>query len=463
MHPRGRATAFPDLKDMSMSRRRPKFATRRALLAAAASGVALVLAACGSGGGGTSGAAGKDDAQWKPYPATAGDTVPAVDVKFGMRPYADNTYYVIGIKKGWFKDVGINLTPPDGISTTEDQWTNLLLQGSTDINTDTCAILVTTYSSSRELKCIQHGVSFFGQVMFANPKLNLKSAEEYMAEGQDIKTALKSALEPLTKGDAVYVNPGTGEITFTQEPFKYAGLKLPNFKTVTDSDMFTQAQAGKIDFLHPGGAPIAVELLKLGWKPIYSTKTLTEGAKDDPASPFTGLVVNNGIAATGEYASSHQDTILRFTSVMYRIAAEAGEDPALYDLQAPYLNSVAGTNLTGKEIADEFEKFHPLVTFEDAGKDYYTDPSSSQYYKTIGTAVIRDQVKAGAIPKDVEADDFVWADKVYTDLATYKKGYEDLKAKGGGDAALMAKAEQYYGWYDYLDAYRFALKATATG
>jgi ABC-type nitrate/sulfonate/bicarbonate transport system substrate-binding protein len=446
---------------MSMNRTRPNFATRRALLALAAGGVAVVLAACGGGGSGTAAGSGGSSGAWTPYKAAAGDTVPTVKVKFGMRPYADNTFYVIGIKKGWFSDLGIQLDPADGISTTEDQWTNLLLHGSTDINTDTCAILVTTYSSSHELKCIQHGVSFFGQVMFANPKLHLKSVEDYVAAGEPFKTALQHALEPLTKGDSVYVPPGTGEITFTQESFKYAGLKLPNFKPVTDSDMFTQAQAGKINFLHPGGAPIAVELIKLGWKPIFSTKTLIEGAKDDPKSPFTGLVVNNGIAATGSYASSHEDTILRFTSVMYRIAAETAKDPSLFDLQAPYLNSVAGTDLTGKEIADEFAQFHPLITFKQAGEDYYTTPSSSQYYKTIGEAVIRDQVAAGAIPKGITADDFIWADKIYTDLASYKKGYEDLAAKPGGDSALMTKAKQYYDWYDYLDAYRFAMKATS--
>jgi hypothetical protein len=443
-----------------MSRTHLTLAPKRALLAVVASGMALVLAACGSGSGSSASGSGDGGGNWTPYQAEAGDSVPTVKVKFGMRPYADNTFYTIGIKKGWFSDVGIELDPADGISTTEDQWTNLLLHGSTDINSDTCAILVTTYSSSDQLKCIQHGVSFFGQVMFANPKLGLKSVDDYMAEGEDFKTALKDALEPLTKGDDVYVNPGTGEITFTQEPFKYAGLGQPNFKPVSDSDMFTQAQAGKINFLHPGGAPIAVELLKLGWTPIYSTKTLVDGAADDPDSPFTGLVVNNGIAATGDYASSHEDTILRFTSVMYRIAAETAKDPSLFDLQAPYLNSVAGTNLTGTEIADEFKTMHPLVTFDQAGKDYYNDPSSSQYYKTIGDAVIRDQVAAGAIPKDTKTDDFIWADDVYQDLATFKKGYEDILAKGGGDATLMAKAKQYYDWYDYLDAYRFALKAT---
>ena len=158
-----------------MSRTRSEVRPGRAILAAAAGGMALVLAACGSGGGGGSAGGGGDDATWTPYKATAGSTVPTVDVKFGMRPYADNTYYQIGIKKGWFKDVGINLTPPEGISTTEDQWTNLLLQGSTDINSNTCSIFVTTYSFSLQLKCIQHGVIFLCQVMFAYSKHGLKS------------------------------------------------------------------------------------------------------------------------------------------------------------------------------------------------------------------------------------------------------------------------------------------------
>jgi hypothetical protein len=447
-----------------MSRKKPKFSGTRTATAVVAGGLALVLAACGGGSSGKSASAGgsggsTSSTSWTPYTATAGDTVPTVKVKFGMRPYADNTFYEIAIKKGWFSDVGIDLDPAAGISTTEDQWTNLLLHGSTDINSDTCAILVTTYASSTDLKCIQHAVSFFGQVMFANPKLGLKSVEDYEAAGEDFKTALKDALTPLTKGDAVYVQPGTGEIAFTQEPFKYAGVKQPNFKPVSDSDMFTQAQAGKINFLHPGGAPIAVELLKLGWKPIYSTKTLVNGAPGSD-SPFVGLVVNNGIAATAKYATSHEDTILRFTSVLYRIAAATKADPTLFDLQAPYLNSVAGTTLTGKDIADEFAEFHPLATFESAGKDYYDDPSSAQYYKTIGDAVIKDQVAAGTLKQGaVTADEFVWAPKVYADLAGYKKQYETIAAAGGGDTALMAKAKTYYDDYDYLDAARFALKA----
>ena len=53
------------------------------------------------------------DAASSYIPATPepGTDIPQVTVTFGMRPYADNTFYVIGIEKGWFKDVGITMSP----------------------------------------------------------------------------------------------------------------------------------------------------------------------------------------------------------------------------------------------------------------------------------------------------------------------------------------------------------------
>ncbi len=65
---------------------------------------------------------------YTPAAPEPGTDIPSVSVSFGMRPYADNTFYVIGIEKGWFKDVGITITPePDGMKTTENQWVSLLL------------------------------------------------------------------------------------------------------------------------------------------------------------------------------------------------------------------------------------------------------------------------------------------------------------------------------------------------
>ena len=37
-------------------------------------------------------------------------------MQFGMRPYADNTYFVVGMQNGYFKDVGISIQPePTGL------------------------------------------------------------------------------------------------------------------------------------------------------------------------------------------------------------------------------------------------------------------------------------------------------------------------------------------------------------
>ena len=59
-----------------------------------------------------------------------GADIPAATVKFGMRPYADNTFYVIGMKKGWFKEVGIEFDPaPYGLKANDSDVTTLLLDG----------------------------------------------------------------------------------------------------------------------------------------------------------------------------------------------------------------------------------------------------------------------------------------------------------------------------------------------
>src|SRR5437867_4096205 len=48
--------------------------------------------------------AGSSSGAWKPAAAEPGTAIPSASVAFGMRPYADNTFYVVAMKKGWFKD-----------------------------------------------------------------------------------------------------------------------------------------------------------------------------------------------------------------------------------------------------------------------------------------------------------------------------------------------------------------------
>ena len=68
------------------------------------------------------------DDLFKPAPPEPGTELPQSDIKFGMRPYADNTFYIIAMKKGWFKDVGVNIVPPPyGLKVTDTNVVALLL------------------------------------------------------------------------------------------------------------------------------------------------------------------------------------------------------------------------------------------------------------------------------------------------------------------------------------------------
>src|SRR6266704_2008878 len=43
--------------------------------------------------------------------ASPGTDVPQLEVSLGMRPYANDLIFVAGIKQGFFKDVGLTVTP----------------------------------------------------------------------------------------------------------------------------------------------------------------------------------------------------------------------------------------------------------------------------------------------------------------------------------------------------------------
>src|SRR5438552_2650243 len=82
-------------------------------------GLAVAFTASGAGNQKTARAATPTD-HYVAAPPEAGTDIPAATVRFGMRPYADNTFYVVAMKKGWFKDVGITIAPqPYGLKVTD--------------------------------------------------------------------------------------------------------------------------------------------------------------------------------------------------------------------------------------------------------------------------------------------------------------------------------------------------------
>ena len=127
-----------------------------------------------------------------------GTDIPAATIKFGMRPYADNTFYIIGMKKGWFEEVGVKFDPAHyGLKANNSNVTTLLLNGQLDIISEFCPLMLPTYKDANKLKCIAFTDNFLANAILANPALKLKTFKDYVGEGKSYDEALKAALAPM--------------------------------------------------------------------------------------------------------------------------------------------------------------------------------------------------------------------------------------------------------------------------
>lgn len=439
-----------------------------AILLLVASAVALLLALPASGAEKERSArTATPTDHYVPAPPEPGTDIPQVSVRFGMRPYADNTFYVIAMKKGWYKNAGITISPqPYGLKVTDTVVVSLLLKQQLDISTEFGPLLLPVLKTENVLRLIGFVDTFQGWAILANPKLKLKTVGDYMKQGLPFKAALRKALEPVSKATLV-VAPQISARPFVQIAFKLAGLPLPKFQVLDDSKSLVLAKAGRIDFATPEGAPITLTYENAGWAPLVSPIDILQNVPGGPKSEIEPLAATVGLAAHAEYVNTHQNTVLRFLSVVFRTIAEIQKNPRILELQAPYLNSVAGTSLDWRGVKKTLEVLDPLSNFA-YQVNYCSKPNSALYYGNAYNAFIRTLEDQNVLPRGkYKADDVIWACETYKALVGYKQKTDQLlqslagKKLSADKQALVTKAKQFYGWYDYLDAYRFAKAAGA--
>lgn len=403
--------------------------------------------------------------KYVPAPPEPGTAIPNATIKFGMRPYADNTFYIIGMKKGWYKDVGISFSPPPyGLQVNDTNVVTLLLNGQLDIISEFCPLMLPTYKSAKTLKCLAFTDNFLGNAILANPKLHLKPFKYYITHEMSFEQAIHAAMAPLD-GKTLVGAPELSDRPFEQAVEKFAKVHW-NLQVLDDAKSLVLAKAGRENFVNPEGAPIVYTLRQAGWTDLIDIGDLYKYGPGGVNSPIEALIGIVGVGANGTYANAHQNTVLRFLSVVWRTIDEVKKDPSLFDLQAPYLNSFAGTNLNGKGVQNTIEVLDPLTPFED-DKAYYDEPNNTLYYRNVYQAWINNYEKHDIIPKGaVTPDGFVWGAAIWHQMVDYRnkagamiKALEE-KHVTGEKQTLLTKAKQFYGWYDYLDAYRLALAAS---
>jgi len=403
---------------------------------------------------------------YTPAPPEPGTEIPSAQVNFGMRPYADNTFYVIAMKQGWFEDVGIEIGPEElGLKVTDTNVTALLLNGQLDMASQYCPLLLPTYKTSDQLKCVGFTDNFLGTAILANPNLGLKSFKDYIAEGMSFDEAIRAAVAPL-EGKTLVGSPVLSKRPFEEVVQEFSGVQW-TLETMDDAKALVLAKADRIDFVDPEGAPIVYTLLQAGWIDLIDIGDLYEYGPGGVDSPVEKLVAIVGIAAHSDFVSANQNTVLRFLSVVWRTIDAVQKDPSLYELQAPYLNSVAGTDLDAKGVEQTVAILHPYSSFEDNEK-YFFDEDHILFWKNAWPAIIGDWADKGLVPADaVTTEDFIWAAPIWQQMKDYQSKSEALIGELEGQSLdaekqeLLAQAKQHFERFNFLDAFRLATAAAA--
>ena len=178
----------------------------------------------------------------------------------------------------------------------------------------------------------------------------LKSFKDYIEEGKSFEDAIKAALAPM-EGKTLVGAPELSDRPF--EEHRRASSRAPSgsCRCWTTPSRWCSPRPAAIDFVNPEGAPIVYTLDAGGLdrsgrhrRPLSSTAPAASIRRSSRWSRIVGI--------GGQRRFRQRQPEHRAALPVGRLAdIDAVEkDPSLYDLQAPYLNSVAGTSLDGKGV-----------------------------------------------------------------------------------------------------------------
>lgn len=399
---------------------------------------------------------------------SAGATIPSKSVKFGMAPFGDGSFYVIAMKQGWFKDVGITIEPqPVGLGVTPDNVTEKLLTGAADIATYYGPGRIDTLAQAPNLKMFGFSDIYVGTYLLASPKSGATPVSKLVKKGIPFNKAIKQAMAHVKGASVAFDNSGEHR-DFLNTVFKLGGVKYSDIKltVTTDPQIVDLAKGGQVLYTSPNGAAQNLELIAEGWFPLVSVQDLLNGLP--PGDPrAVASVGHEGPSCSIDYFNANRETCLRFLSVMFRTIDAIHKEPekVLPD-QVPYLTSVSGTPVSVSDLKTIFSYNDPLVSFEDQTK-IWNDPHGTNSYLTIYNAQIKSAEAAGILPKGSHftAQDAINGAETYNQLVALRHAYDGLKPKASGlsgrKAALAGSAAKQYAARNYLDAYRMLKTALA--
>jgi hypothetical protein len=406
-------------------------------------------------------------------------TVPQVSVKYAYYPCcADSSLPLVAIQQGFFKDVGITINPQHGGQYTDaSQTTPAMQRGTYDISAQYVpAYLDTLPTFGLKLPATMLYDIYLGDMILKAPDNKAKTALDFMKQGMSYKQAAAKAMAQM-KGATLYTDP----FSSAQPPFynlflSYAGLTTKDLHMTFLADTKTLALSqvrGRVEYAFPLAAPIVVILLHNGWQPMISSQQILQyDPHGTQAKQLAQIIGGMGLQTQVALSTNNHDTLLRFISAIYRTIAYTENPktaPTADKIVADVINATQGTKLTPGQVGEIYKSIDPLFSWENQGSTFW-NPKSPYYAPASFKGQINALVANGTMPKgdySTKLAQFLAAKSIYYEMKADEASAKSLIAKAsaksltGTAAADLAKAKQYFGWYDFLDAKQFAQAALA--
>ena len=452
----------------------------------------------------------------------------AAEVRMGIYPCcADLAYWQIPIELGWWEEWGITITPNQPTYhyfTASQEIVPWLERGDGDVAQGWVpGVFGTLETFGQTIPPIHFADIYVGYAILVAPDSEAKTALEFMDEGMSFTDAATAAVQQLV-GKEVHIPPhSTTQSQYSDAFFAYlpqwwedvvedipaldgegnplvllgrdgspvlddAGNPQPirittndwrNYSTpvYVDDPTIVQlsAQAGRIEFAMPYGAPTLVQMMRNGWDPLINFAMMYEhDALSQQTAIASSTVGGTGLLARREWVEENKDLAYRVVAMANRILAYL-EDPAVqetgWEIEANIINEKRGLTMEPADIGVIWDTIDPSFNWED--QEALWDLSLPSYHPET---VFRTQIEAlkarGVLSEtyDTQAglEQFLLAQEIYYDLKGMQDRSDDLFARASGmdlsdsQQALIDQAQALYDNYNFYDSLRF-LEAALIG
>lgn len=402
-------------------------------------------------------------------------SIPVTQVTFSYLPCcADLGLPAVAVERGFFKAVGVKISPTHGFQyPSGDNVVTSMSRGDYDVTTY-CSIcylsVLNTYG--KNLPATSAYSTYIGYTILLSPDNHAKTALDYVKQGMSFPAAAKKAVQGI-KGQEVYTPPiGTTQPPYPNLMLSYGGLTINALKLHFLDDTKTAelaATPGRVKWVIPYNAPVTVELIDSGWKPLINVAQIL---KYDPRSSQAhqlGKLVGDAVTVTQRpFLTSHKAAVERFVSAVFRAVDYLTAKKTRLDgyrIVANIVNATQGTKLKTTDIGYIYTNIDPLFSWKQQPL-LWNIKSSPYYVPTALSAQVQSLVANKTIPNThYNLPRFMAAAGIYKEMRAQQKQADNLFLQSssitGPKKAWVAKARQLYRWHDYLDAVRF-LKAALT-